>query len=273
MPDDPDRPDFDRPGFNDLVTPFIFVKHGAPDPVAWKQANPGWVSFPATFIPHKKPGRRYTVINGRRWPLDKRGQPWPRSRFGQPLCPLDEFPPGVPAPGTQGKLIEEQQAAIRQGVEAFLRRETSVEWFLETGARHRAERDARDAANPTPPSAPWAHTYDPMAPARDYLAMMTQVDAYTHAYAGGARQRNAMRAEAARPVAATEQQADDKAGEHPIEGVQQSDAAEAELAHPAAATEQQPSEKSREQPTEGVQQPSAAEMEAARRYDGATAGR
>ena len=59
---DPDRPDFDRPGFNDLVTPFIFVPHGAPDPVAWKKANPGWVSFPATFIPHKQPGRRYTVI-------------------------------------------------------------------------------------------------------------------------------------------------------------------------------------------------------------------
>ena len=27
-------PNFDRPGFNDLVTPFIFVKHGDPDPAA-----------------------------------------------------------------------------------------------------------------------------------------------------------------------------------------------------------------------------------------------
>ena len=70
----PDRPDFDRPGFNDLVTPFIFVPHGAPDPVAWKQPTQAG-SVPATFISHKKPGRRYTVINGRRWPLDKRGQP------------------------------------------------------------------------------------------------------------------------------------------------------------------------------------------------------
>ena len=35
----------------------------------------------------------------RPWPLDKRGQLWPRSRFGQPLRPLDEYPPGVRAPG------------------------------------------------------------------------------------------------------------------------------------------------------------------------------
>ena len=28
-----DAPDPDRPGFHDLVTPFIFVKHGDPDPV------------------------------------------------------------------------------------------------------------------------------------------------------------------------------------------------------------------------------------------------
>ncbi len=126
---DPDRPDFDRPGFNDLVTPFIFVPHGAPDPVAWKKANPGWVSFPATFIPHKQSGRRYTVINGRRWPLDKRGQPWPRSRFGQPLCPLDEFPPGVPAPGTQGKLIAEQQASLQDTAARVRSRELTPEWF------------------------------------------------------------------------------------------------------------------------------------------------
>ena len=33
--------DPDRPGFHDLVTPVIFVKHGDPDPVAWKRANPG----------------------------------------------------------------------------------------------------------------------------------------------------------------------------------------------------------------------------------------
>ena len=96
-------PDFDRPGFHDLVTPFIFVKHGDPDPVEWKRAHPGWVSFPATFVPHKRPPPKWTVLNGKRWPLDKKGMPWPRSVFGQPLCPLNEYPPGVPAPGTQGK--------------------------------------------------------------------------------------------------------------------------------------------------------------------------
>ena len=69
------KPDPDRPGFNDLVTPFIFVKHGDPDPVEWKQANPGWVSFPATFIPHKRPIPKWTVLNGKSWPLDKKGMP------------------------------------------------------------------------------------------------------------------------------------------------------------------------------------------------------
>ena len=237
MPDDPkrpasdrlnpDRPNLDRPGFNDLVTPFIFVPHGAPDPVAWKKANPGWVSFPATFIPHKKPGRRYAVINGRRWPLDKRGQPWPRSRFGQPLCPLDEFPPGVPAPGTQGKLIAEQQAALQDTVARVRSGELTPEWFTAERLRGEAERAAHRAANPSPPLPAWAGTYDPMAPARAYLAeragetpalamwgaaasgfdfareyqaTKAGMDAYTHAYAEGARQRNAMRSAASAPA-------------------------------------------------------------------------
>ena len=224
---DPDRPDFDRPGFNDLVTPFIFVPHGAPDPVAWKKANPGWVSFPATFIPHKQPGRRYAVINGRRWPLDKRGQPWPRSRFSQPLCPLDEFPPGVPAPGTQGKLIAEQQAALQDTVARVRSRELTPEWFTAERLRGEAERAAHRAANPTPPPPAWAGKDDPMAPSRAYLAeragetpalttwgaaasgfdfvreyttTKAGVDAYTHAYAGGARQREAMRSAASAPA-------------------------------------------------------------------------
>ena len=41
----------DQPG--DLRVPFIFVPHGAPDPVEWKAAHPGWVRFPATFVPRK----------------------------------------------------------------------------------------------------------------------------------------------------------------------------------------------------------------------------
>ena len=97
-----DKPDPDRPGFNDLVTPFIFVKHGDPDPVAWKQANPGWVSFPATFIPHKRPPPKWAIINGRRWPLDKRGQPWPRPPVGPPLCGVAAVPPGGGCRGRGG---------------------------------------------------------------------------------------------------------------------------------------------------------------------------
>ena len=212
-----DDPDPDRPGFHDLVTPFIFVKHGDPDPVEWKRANPGWVSFPATFVPHKRPIPKWTVLNGKRWPLDKKGMPWPRSVFGQPLCPLNEYPPGVPAPGTQGKQQEEQAAAIQRGVEAFQRGETSVEWFLAEGARYRAERAAREAVNPSPPPA-WESISDPLAPVRayqehrareadilrkvsadpdglgavrDYRAMMESLDASMRVFAEGARQRNA----------------------------------------------------------------------------------
>ena len=274
---DPDRPDFDRPGFHDLVTPFIFVPHGAPDPVEWKKANPGWVSFPATFIPHTQPGRRYTVINGRRWPLDKRGQPWPRSRFGQPMCPLDEFPPGVPAPGTQGKLIAEQQAAFQDTAARVRSRELTPEWFTAQRLRGEAEREAHRATNPSPPPPAWAGTYDPMAPSRAYLAeragetpalttwgaaasgfdfareyttTRAGVDAYTHAYAGGAWQREAMRAEAAtaRSTTAKETQPGEQAREQHAEGVRQSNAAGMETVPPAAATEQPLGEVAREQP-------------------------
>lgn len=36
---------------NYLRAPFIFVPHGAPKPVEWMAAHPGWVSFSATFRP------------------------------------------------------------------------------------------------------------------------------------------------------------------------------------------------------------------------------
>ena len=88
-----------RPGPDDLQTPFLFVPHGAPEPVEWMRKHPGWVKFPATFVPHAPAAVRMIPGTNRPWPLDKRGQPWPRSRFGQPLRPLDEYPPGVRAPG------------------------------------------------------------------------------------------------------------------------------------------------------------------------------
>ena len=143
------------------------------------------------------------------------------------MCPLDEFPPGVPAPGTQGKLIAEQQAALQDTVARVRSRELTPEWFTTQRLRGEIERAARETANPTPPSAPWAGTYDPIAPARAYLAeragetpalttwgaagssfdfareyqaTKAGMDAYTHAYAEGARQRNAMRSAAPAPA-------------------------------------------------------------------------
>lgn len=86
-------------GPDDLQTPFLFVPHGAPEPVEWMRKHPGWVKFPATFVPRAAAAVRTIPGTNRPWPLDKRGQPWPRSRFGQPLRPLDEYPPGVRAPG------------------------------------------------------------------------------------------------------------------------------------------------------------------------------
>ncbi len=36
---------------NTLVVPFIFVPHGHPLPIEWMREHPGWVRFPATFVP------------------------------------------------------------------------------------------------------------------------------------------------------------------------------------------------------------------------------
>lgn len=43
---------------NCLRVPFIFVPHGAPKPVEWMAAHPGWVSFPAKFRPRPMPASR-----------------------------------------------------------------------------------------------------------------------------------------------------------------------------------------------------------------------
>ncbi len=40
---------------NDLVLPFIFIPHGAPESpevAAFKARYPGWITIPATFVPH-----------------------------------------------------------------------------------------------------------------------------------------------------------------------------------------------------------------------------
>ncbi len=39
-----------KPGPDDLVIPFVFVPHGAPEPTEWMNEHPGWVKFPATVM-------------------------------------------------------------------------------------------------------------------------------------------------------------------------------------------------------------------------------
>ena len=117
MTDDSSTPG--GPGPDDLQTPFLFVPHGAPEPVEWMRKHPGWVKFPATFVPRAPAAVRMIPGTNRPWPLDKRGQPWPRSRFGQPLRPLDEYPPGVRAPGERYTgPIADPDAAMRAASEA-----------------------------------------------------------------------------------------------------------------------------------------------------------
>ena len=73
MTDDSNGPD--RPGFGDLESPFLFVPHGAPEPTEWMRKHPGWVKFPATFVPRAPAAVRTIPGTNRPWPLDKRGQP------------------------------------------------------------------------------------------------------------------------------------------------------------------------------------------------------
>jgi hypothetical protein len=58
---------------NCLRVPFIFVPHGAPKPVEWMAAHPGWVSFSATFHPRPMP-RSSDVHNLETLFLDTRPQ-------------------------------------------------------------------------------------------------------------------------------------------------------------------------------------------------------
>lgn len=44
-------------GDDELEVPFIFVPHGDPEPTAWMAEHPGWVKFPARFVPHAAPER------------------------------------------------------------------------------------------------------------------------------------------------------------------------------------------------------------------------
>jgi hypothetical protein len=43
-------------GSDTLEVPFVFVKHGDPEPTEWMARHPGWVKFPATMVPRSRIG-------------------------------------------------------------------------------------------------------------------------------------------------------------------------------------------------------------------------
>jgi hypothetical protein len=58
------------------------------------------------------------------WPVDRHGRAWPRSRFGQPMCPIDELPPGrkpgeAPGPGQAYDIMRDAIAAWRAAEAVF----------------------------------------------------------------------------------------------------------------------------------------------------------
>ena len=135
------------------------------------------------------------------------------------------------------KLIEREAAALQETVARVRSGALTPAWFTAERLRGEAERAAREAANPAPPPPASAYTYDPMAPARAYLAYLAGetdmlrgigadpdglgsvrryqataqgADTFTRNYAGGAMQRNAARAEAI-STAAMQQQLSDEA--------------------------------------------------------------
>jgi hypothetical protein len=74
--------------------------------VADEQDNPADLRIPISMT---IPWRR--APNGQLWPLDRQGRYWPEDRRGEPQRPLDEFPPGFPAPGTGKRPMTIEEAA------------------------------------------------------------------------------------------------------------------------------------------------------------------
>ncbi len=98
-----------------LEVPFVFVKHGDPEPTEWMAAHPGWVKFPATMVPRAPAPATGTSASAQAYPggsaPDAASAPnWmgtpvsagaplsldrPGHRRGRPR----EFPGGLGAPG------------------------------------------------------------------------------------------------------------------------------------------------------------------------------
>jgi hypothetical protein len=156
VPRDP-RPGESGPQWN--------VRLGAPSEPAAAPA----VAPPAAPEPEPRtffaPVRRSTE-----WPVDRDGRPWLRSRFGQPMCPIDELPPGrkpgeAPGPGQSYDVMRDAIAAWRAAEEVFADpgRFARIGWSVSATSTTSGVPDAPANADP----APEAHLYDRV---RNFLA-------------------------------------------------------------------------------------------------------
>jgi rare lipoprotein A len=119
---------------NMVQDPFIFVKRGDPRPLQWMAEHPDYFTVPAIMVAHGSPppwpwggagahppeaaqdpalavqpriagafapppGQRKHQPGGQPWPKDGNGRDWPKDRWGRPMRPLWDYPPGVRAPG------------------------------------------------------------------------------------------------------------------------------------------------------------------------------
>jgi rare lipoprotein A (peptidoglycan hydrolase) len=115
--DPPDDP-------NTLRIPFVFVPHGNPLPLAWIAEHPDYFSVPATMVPHgtRPPPPRGDGCGD---PLETAPPPAqaPADRWGRPMCPLSDYPPGERAPGEGGAPGGPTSVSVEEAAAAYLRME------------------------------------------------------------------------------------------------------------------------------------------------------